>query len=94
MCLKMKWFWIIGILPIILLGIVIGINMFDNDTKKNKYNNFENVADFNENNIVILISIEISNQEERTTPNTLMIYKTYYTKCKYGSYKTVNSNFL
>ena len=43
MCLRMKWFWIIGIIAIILLGIVIGINMFDNDTKQNEYNNFENV---------------------------------------------------
>ena len=47
----MKWFWIISIIAIILFGIVIGINMFTSDTEENKYNNFENIVDYNDNNI-------------------------------------------
>ena len=96
MCLRMKWFWIIGIIAIMLLGFVIGINIFNNSTKENKYNNFENAADYKDNNIVILNSIEISNQEERTTPNTLMIYKIYYTKCKHyvQEYKDIDATLV
>ena len=92
----MKWFWIIGIIAIIVLGIIIGINMFSNDTKKNEYNNFNNGVEYFDNNIVILNSIEISNQEERTTPNTLMIYKTYYTKCKHyvQEYKDIDATLV
>ena len=92
----MKWFWIISIVSIILLGIIIGINMFSNDTKKNEYNNFNNEVEYFDNNIVILNSIEISNQEEKTTPNTLMIYKTYYTKCKHyvQEYKDIDASLV
>ena len=95
MCLKMKYLWIIGILIIIVLGIIIGTNMFDN-SKENQYNNFENEVEYKDNNIVILDSIEILNQEEKTTPNTLMIYKTYYTKCKHfvQEYKNIDATLV
>ena len=44
-----------------------------------RYN--ENVLALEENENILLI--ETSVEEERTTPNTLIIYKTYYTKCKH-----------
>ena len=96
MCLGMKWFWVIGIIAIILFGIIIGVNIVDNEAIENEYNDFENVIDYKVNNIVILNSIEISNQEERTTPNTLMIYKTYYTKCKHyvQEYKDIDATLV
>jgi len=74
----------ISIVSIILLGIVFGYIMYDNDTptvNENTMRYNENVLAIQENENIILI--ETSVDEERTTPNTLIIYKTYYTKCKH-----------
>lgn len=68
---------------IIILGILAGIVLYEvTDNKDNNINN--NVTDIIEdNNINIINTIEISNQEEKTTPNTLIVYTTYYAKCNH-----------
>lgn len=73
----------ISIVSIILLGIVFGYIMNDNNASivnedKMMYNNV--LAMEQDENILL---IETSVEEEKTTPNTLIIYKTYYTKCKH-----------
>ena len=75
---------IISIVSIILLGIMFGYIMYDNNTPTVN----ENTMMYNENVLAIEetennLLIETSVVEERTTPNTLIIYKTYYTKCKH-----------
>ena len=54
-------------------------NIMDIDNENSMI--FENIIQ--EENVIISNSIEVSEQEEKTTPNTLIIYKTYYTKCKH-----------
>lgn len=72
---------LIGALIIIGLGVFIGFKISDVGAKE--YNQaFDNNMIVEEKNIEIS-SLEISAVEERTTPNTLIIYKTYYTKCKH-----------
>ena len=74
--------WVgICIIIIIILGILAGIILYEvTDNKDNNINN--NVTNIIEdNNINIINTIEISNQEEQTTPYTLIDYTTYYAKC-------------
>lgn len=74
---------LISIFFIVTLGVYLGVTMFDN-TNKNVYNQsiYNNMIAQEEN--IELLAIETSNVEkEKTTPNTLMIYKTYYTKCNH-----------
>lgn len=73
----------ISIIVIILLGIMFGFIMYDNEptVNENKMLNNENILAIQENENVIVV--ETSVEEERTTPNTLIVYKTYYTKCKH-----------
>ncbi len=74
----------ISIVSIILLGIVFGYIMSDNNSPTVNENTImynDNVLALEENENILLI--ETSVEEERTTPNTLIIYKTYYTKCKH-----------
>lgn len=73
---------IIIIILIIIFGIFIGTRIFnrENSTHNTIINN--NIIKQEEN--IEISSVEISSkEEERTTPNTLIIYKTYYTKCKH-----------
>jgi len=74
----------ISIVSIILLGVVFGYIMYDNDTPIVD----ENTMVYNDNVLAIeedenILLLETSVEEMRTTPNTLIIYKTYYTKCKH-----------
>ena len=77
--------FVICILIIIGLGIYFGISVFN----KNNDNDFVPHEDLNNTtlNNQIKASIEVSNSEEKTTPKTLIIYKTYYTKCKHYTTK-------
>ena len=73
----------ISIVLIVLLGITFGIIMFNNEPTVN-----ENIMLSNENVLAIennqeISAVQTSVDEERTTPNTLIIYKTYYTVCKH-----------
>lgn len=73
----------ISIIVIILLGIMFGFIMYDNEPtiNENTMLNNENILAIEENQIIAVI--ETSVEEEKTTPNTLIVYKTYYTKCKH-----------
>lgn len=71
----------ICIILIILAGIFIGLRIYDNEEEYNTA--FDNNMLISQENIEVT-ALEVSgNEEERTTPNTLIIYKTYYTKCKH-----------
>ena len=74
---------IVCITIIVLVGIFIGIKLTDK-SQVNKNNEAEDLylPDVYENNIIVQ-TIEIASEVEKTTPNTLIIYKTYYTKCKH-----------
>lgn len=79
---------IIIIILIILFGIFIGNRIFDDKNNDNNIimNMNDNIIKQEENTEIS--SVEISaKEEERTTPNTLVIYKTYYTKCKHYTQK-------
>ena len=79
--MKKTIFIILGIILVVGLGMFIGFKMYDN--VENEYNTaFDNNMITPEENIEIT-SLEVANEEEKTTPNTLIIYKTYYTKCKH-----------
>jgi len=73
----------ISIILIIFLGIMFGFIMYDNEPIVN-----ENIMMYNENILAIennqeISAVQTSVEEKRTTPNTLIIYKTYYTVCKH-----------
>ena len=76
---------IICVIFIIALGILLGFKIYNNAILDNGSGNaLANVLDSN----IIQENTEISTletlvEEEKTTPNTLMIYKIYYTKCKH-----------
>ena len=87
---------LICIFFVVALGVYCGIVMYGRDNK-NAYNQeFSNNMIIQERNIK-LQSIETSNSEnEKTTPNTLMIYKTYYTKCNHyvREYKDIDISLV
>lgn len=77
-----KTVWIIIIILIIIFGIFIETRIFNSkDRKHNKIIN-NNIIKQEENTEISSLEIS-SKEEERTTPNTLIIYKIYYTKCKH-----------
>lgn len=73
---------ILGASIIVVFGIFIGYKI--SQKGEEIYNQaFDNNMIFNNNNIEISSLEVVSKAEEKTTPNTLVIYKTYYTKCKH-----------
>lgn len=83
----------ICIVIIIVLAIFAGLYLYDmNNVNKENINNNVTEVNTGEENIEITEALEIANQEEKTTPNTLMIYRTYYTKCKHyiNEYKDID----
>lgn len=73
----------ISIISIILLGAIFGYIMSDNEPAVD-----ENMMLNNDNILAIeneqeISAVQTSIEEEKTTPNTLVIYKTYYTKCEH-----------
>lgn len=87
---------LICIFFIVAIGVYCGIVMFDTN-KNNRYNNaLDNNMVVKDNNIEIS-SLETSiAEEEKTTPNTLIIYKTYYTKCNHyvKEYKKIDASLV
>lgn len=73
----------ICVILIILAGIFFGFVMYNNEptAEENTLENNVNIVqpEQNEENTVLETAVE----EEKTTPNTLIVYKTYYTKCKH-----------
>lgn len=85
----------ICIVLIILLGVFIGLRIYDDNEKE--YNTaFDNNMDMGEENVNIPSLEVLSKEEEKTTPNTLIIYKTYYTKCKHyiQEYKDIDASLV
>lgn len=87
---------LICIFLIVALGTYLGITMFNNDNK-NEYNQaFDNDMIMQEANIEISTLSTSNLEEEKTTPNTLIIYKTYYTKCNHfvQEYKQIDASLV
>ena len=65
-----------------------------NNTVNESFESNITEVDIDSSNIEKQNIIEISNKEEKTTPNTLLIYKTYYTKCNHyiNEYKSIEVN--
>ena len=84
----------IGIIIIVAIGITVGINLYSNNKDIGQQNTINNKIKNENNNEIYNISntIATSNKEEKTTPNTLIIYKTYYTKCNHyiNEYKDID----
>lgn len=74
---------LICIFFISMIGTFLFVRRNNNNIDENNSNFMMLENTIQEENIVISNSIEISEHEEKTTPNTLIIYKTYYTKCKH-----------
>lgn len=72
---------IISAIIIILLGIFIGVKINNKEPQSNTLNNNIKTTEINQNMNTLVT--EVSKPEEKTTPNTLLIYKIYYTKCKH-----------
>lgn len=82
--LKRKIWVVICTIIIIILGISAGMLLYEmTDNQNENNNNITEIIEEENNNIVITNTIEIVNQEEKTTPNTLIVYRTYYTKCNH-----------
>lgn len=84
----------ICIILIILLGVFIGFRIAEDDEQiSNEITNNNIVVP--EENIEISL-LEVASEEEKTTPNTLIIYKTYYTKCKHyvQEYKDIDVSLV
>ena len=80
-------------LIIIGLGIYIVIYLNNkNDTVKERYDNSFTEININENYFENKNTVQVLNKEEKTTPNTLFIYKIFYTKCKHliNEYKDID----
>lgn len=74
----------ICLIAVILLGIIFGFIIYNNEPvvdSNNVENNINILAVENESKVTEIL--KTSAEEEKTTPNTLIIYKTYYTKCKH-----------
>lgn len=81
---------------IVAIGVYFGVIMFDNNNK-NEYNQaFDNNMNVQQDSVGNFV-MEVSNlEEEKTTPNTLIIYKTYYTKCNHfvQEYKQIDASLV
>lgn len=87
----------IGIILIVLLGVYVGYRMVGSP-EENTINNAmpQNQMIMNTAQNLEISSLETSAEEEKTTPNTLMIYKTYYTKCQHyiQEYKDIDASLV
>lgn len=87
---------LICIFFIVAVGVYFAVTMYDNGNQ-NEYNQaFDNNMILKEENIEIS-TLQVSNlEEEKTTPNTLIIYKTYYTKCNHfvQEYKQIDASLV
>lgn len=83
------------VLLIVGLGVFIGFKMARSGEEVDNIAFYDN-TDISQKNLDIS-SLEVSNiDEEKTTPNTLIIYKTYYTKCKHyiQEYKNIDASLV
>lgn len=85
---------------IILLGIVSGIYLYNKSNsdidRNNNFNSEAREVITIENETEIAQSMLVSSTEEKTTSNTLIIYKTYYAKCNHyiNEYKDIDAAYI
>lgn len=87
---------ILSVIAIVVFGILIGLRIYKNNNKEYYDNKNETNSIITQENKEIS-TVEISNlDEEKTTPNTLIIYKTYYAKCKHyvQEYKDIDASLV
>lgn len=73
----------ISIISIVLLGAIFGYIMFDSQPEVNEDTMLDNENVLAIENNQEISAVQTAVEEEKTTPNTLVIYKTYYTVCKH-----------
>lgn len=73
----------ICVVLIVLFGIYLGIKIYDVQQVNEENNIEDNINTIKVENNTEISSVETSVEKEKTTPNTLIVYKTYYTKCKH-----------
>ena len=73
----------ISIISIVLLGAIFGYIMFDSQPEVNEDTMLDNENVLAIENNQEISAVQTAVEEVRTTPNTLVIYKTYYTVCKH-----------
>ncbi len=72
---------LVSVIVVVITGIFLGMRLIEkNDNNKSLEKN--NSVKLKKENLLITTT-EIASQEEKTTPNTLLVYKIYYTKCKH-----------
>lgn len=93
--MKNKIIFVICIFFIIVLGVLAGNYLYKYNTSVEKISSTNNLQEnIIENKIRISDTIQTSTSKVKTTPNTLMIFKTYYTKCKHyiNSYEDIDAS--
>ena len=89
---------VVCIILIIVLGIWLGYTIYNNSETNTGGENMlaENLNNYEIQENTEISSLETSVEEEKTTPNTLIIYKTYYTKCKHyiQEYKDIDASLV
>ena len=93
--MKNKIIFVICIFFIIVLGVLAGNYLYKYNTSGEKISSTNNLQEnIIENKIRISDTIQTSTSKVKTTPNTLMIFKTYYTKCKHyiNSYEDIDAS--
>ena len=87
---------ILGAIVIIGFGVFVGFKISEGGEEQ--YNKaFDDNMIVEQQNIVEISTLQVSNvEEDKTTPNTLIIYKTYYTKCKHYTqkYKDIDASLV
>lgn len=87
----------IGIILIVLVGIYVGYRMVESPEENNSNSSVvQNQMIMNTIQNTEISSLEVSAEQEKTTPNTLIIYKTYYTKCQHyiQEYKDIDASLV
>ena len=86
----------ISIVLIILLGIVFGFMISNNGMARKGNITLKNEDVLEIENKEEISAIQVAVEEEKTTPNTLIIYKIYYTKCKHyiQSYEDIDVSLV
>ena len=84
-----KWLWIIGVIFIIIFSIIIGYFVIINSKTSKEENNYykelantENINKINNSDIIVTSYSGI-----KITPNTKIVYETYYKKCNHKEVK-------
>lgn len=93
--MKNKIIFVICIFFIIVLGVLAGNYLYKYNTSVEKSSSANNLQEnIIENKIRISDTIQTSTSKVKTTPNTLMIFKTYYTKCKHyiNNYEDIDAS--